>query len=311
MSECLVVLEGIPALYMKSAIAGVVLISAAWALEGNMADTNDGPGSLARAPVGVTDVLETGGARIVTHSLGEGPELVLFASLGREASDFNELAEGLAAAGYRATLFEGPEWHGACASVESPTLFDLADDVGRYLATRKAPVVLVGHAFGNRLARATATRHSEAVRGVVLIAAGGLKPIPTRAAAALRDVFDPSLAPEEHTAAVRYGFFAEGNPLPEYWLRGWHQAPARIQSAATRAVDSTQWWHAGDRPLLVLAAMQDTIAPPADTVDLLEAELDDQVTAARIEGAGHALLPEAPEEILAAILGWLNTFETH
>jgi hypothetical protein len=36
------------------------------------------------------------------------------------------------------------------------------------------------------------------------------------------------------------------------------------------------------------------IAPPADTIDLLEAELGDQVTAVRIDGAGHALLPEVP-----------------
>ena len=40
-------------------------------------------------------------------------------------------------------------------------------------------------------------------------------------------------------------------------------------------------------------------------VDLLEAELGDQVTAVRIDGAGHALLPEVPDQLAGAITDWL------
>lgn len=267
------------------------------------------PNAPARAPVGATRRLEAGGAQIVTHTLGSGPEIVMFASAGRESSDFNELAESLAAAGYRVTLFEAPGILGAAASRPNPSLFDLADDAAHYLETRDGPAVLVGHAFGNRLARAIATKHPDRVRGVVLIGAGGLKPIPAEAARALRASFDPQLSPEDHRAAVRYGFFAGDNPVPDYWLRGWHIATGELQGAATRGVDSTLWWQAGGKPLLVISGMQDTIAPPEDTIDLLEAELGPQVTAVRIDGAGHALLPEAPGEIRAAILDWLAALE--
>ncbi|MEL6829585.1 MAG: alpha/beta hydrolase, partial [Pseudomonadota bacterium] len=75
---------------------------------------------------------------------------------------------------------------------------------------------------------------------------------------------------------------------------------------ATRAVNSQEWWPAGGKPMLVIAAMQDTIAPPEHTVDLLEAAFPDTVTAARIDRAGHALLPEQPEQIESALKTWLR-----
>lgn len=262
------------------------------------------PNATARAPIGETATLEAGNARIVTHTLGDGPEIVMFASAGREASDFNELATGLAGAGYRVTLIEAPGINGAAASKDAPTLFDLADDAAIYLQTRDEPVILVGHAFGNRVARATATRHPEQVRGVILIGAGGLKSVPPRAGEALRNSFNPALPAKVHEAEVRYGFFANDNPIPDYWLRGWHPVTVTLQSAATRSVDSAEWWTAGGKPLLVIAGLQDTIAPPEDTIALLEAELGDQVTAVRLDGAGHALLPEQPDAILQAILDW-------
>jgi hypothetical protein len=60
----------------------------------------------------------------------------MFASAGREASDFNELAQHLAGAGYSVTLFEAPAINGTQASVQAPSLFDLADDAAIYLETR-------------------------------------------------------------------------------------------------------------------------------------------------------------------------------
>lgn len=263
------------------------------------------PGDTARTPVGETWSHEAGRTHLKAYRSGEGPEIVMFASAGREASDFNELATSLTAAGFAVTLFEAPGINGVQSTAEAPTLFDLADDAAIYLETRDAPVVVLGHAFGNRLARAVATRHPDRVRGVILLAAGGLKPIPERAAAALSQSFDPGLTPEEHRAAVRYGFFAEGNAIPDYWLRGWHAETGRLQGAAVRAVEARLWWNAGGKPLLVISGLQDTIAPPSDTIDLLQSELGDQVTAVRIDGAGHALLPEAPDEIAAAITDWL------
>jgi pimeloyl-ACP methyl ester carboxylesterase len=263
------------------------------------------PGDTARPPVGEIWTYENGRTRLKAYRSGTGPEIVMFASAGREASDFNELASRLSASDYSVALFEAPAIHGVQATAETPTLFDLADDAAIYLETRDKPVVVLGHAFGNRLARAVATRHPDQVRGVILLAAGGLKPIAEKANTALMQSFDPRLTPEEHREAVRYGFFAEGNAIPDYWLRGWHMETGRLQGAATRSVDSSLWWTAGGKPMLVISGLQDTIAPPADTIDWLEAELGDQVTAVRINGAGHALLPEVPDQLAGEIKAWL------
>ena len=167
---------------------------------------------------------------------------------------------------------------------------------------------MLGHAFGNRLARATATKYSEDVRGVILIASGGQRPIDEKAAKALADSFDASLPLEDRRAQIRYGFFADGNDIPDYWLRGWHADTARIHGKVART-QADDWRAGGVGPMLVIAAMQDTIAPPEDTIDLLEAEFGDRVTAVRIENAGHALLPEQPQLIATTVVNWLDTHE--
>ena len=265
------------------------------------------PGSMARAPFGTTEIIETPSAKIVMHKAGTGPEVLMFASAGREASDFNELAEELVRQGFAVTLFEAPGINGAKASVAEPTLYDLAADVHTYLELRPEPVFVVGHAFGNRLARAVAYKYPTRVRGIVLIGAGGLRPIPEPARKALGESFDFRIPHIQREAAVRYAFFAGDNPVPDYWMRGWYARTARLQGAATAAVDSSEWWSGGGQPMLVIAGLQDTIAPPEDTIDLLEADYPEQVTAVRIENAGHALLPEAPVQIAVEVANWLAT----
>lgn len=269
------------------------------------------PDKTARDPLGKrVEIATPNGGQLVLHQVGHGGqvgrEILMFASAGREASDFNELAQALASEGYAVTLFEAPYINGAKPSNETPTLYDLADDAAVYLQTRALPVTVMGHAFGNRLARATAHRHADKVDSVILIAAGGLRPIPDRANTALRKAFDQRLTSRERREAVRYGFFSGDNSIPDYWLRGWHRKTAQLQGAATQAADSAEWWSAGGKPLLVLSGLQDTIAPPKDTIDLLEADLGDQVTAIRIDGAGHAMLPEQPSAILSAIVDWIE-----
>lgn len=268
-------------------------------------------GATAREVVGkpILLPLENSGHLVVHqigHSNGPRAEVLLFASLGRESSDFNELAVTLSENGFAVSIIEAPYINGAVPSREAPSLFDLAADVGVYLSSRTQPVFVLGHAFGNRLARAVASTYPDRVEGVILIAAGGLKPIDAKAVDALLNCFSDDLSIEEHQSAVRFGFFAKDNSIPDYWLRGWHQKTADIQSRATRAVRAEDWWAAGGKPMLVIAAMDDSIAPPQDTIDLLELEFSKRVSAVRIADAGHALLPEKPGEIATAILSWLN-----
>ena len=264
----------------------------------------------ARDPVGVRNWQATRpGGIIVWYELGEGTPVVMFASAGREASDFNELANAIAGAGYKAVMVEAPGINGAVATeTENPTMFTLAEDAHIVVKAQSQPVFVLGHAFGNRLARAVATKYPDDVRGVILVASGGQKPIEEKARKALLDSFDTSLPLSERREQVHYGFFSDGNEIPDYWLRGWHQDTANIH-AKVAFTHNDEWRAGGSGPMLVIAAMQDTIAPPEDTIDLLEAEFGDRVTAIRIENAGHALLPEQPDIIHKSVINWLSAHE--
>lgn len=268
------------------------------------------PGLKARDAVGQRKAVERDGRTIAYFEAGEGPTLVMIASLGREASDFNELSDAVVAAGYRAVAIAPPGTDGSGLPDGPMDLSDLADDVAAVLdhlgLDQDETATVLGHAFGNRVARMTATGHGARINGVITVAAGGKRTIEPKAREALMRCFDPRLPGFVRRAAVRYGFFADGNPIPDYWLRGWHVPTSRLQAAATQATDSALWWSAGDKPLLVIQAMQDRIAPPQDTADLLEAELGERVEVVRIEQAGHALLPEAPDAIADAVIAFLK-----
>lgn len=232
------------------------------------------------------------------------PMIVLFASAGREASDFNELALRLNEAGYALTLIEAPGIGGSVPSQAAPTLFDFARDAHTVYQQHET-VVFLGHAFGNRVARASATLYGEQAIGTILIAAGAERPVPEAANAALAKCFDSRLPIKTRREAIRYGFFAGDNEIPDYWLRGWHAKTARLQGATKQNSPAEGWRAGGTAPMLVVTGMQDRIAPPEDTIDLLERDYPSRVTGIRIDGAGHAMLPEQPDEISEAVLTWL------
>src|SRR5260370_41453381 len=62
---------------------------------------------------------------------------------------------------------------GSRGPVGNATLHDLASDVGGVLeALQCGPVHILGHAFGNRIARCLAADHPAMERSVILVAAG-------------------------------------------------------------------------------------------------------------------------------------------
>ena len=140
---------------------------------------------------------------------------------------------------------------------------------------------------------------------------------------ALGAVFDATLPPDKHMDAVRFAFFAPGND-PEVWRDGWYPAVARMQTAATKAsrveewrsggVEEwrrgrsggvEEWWGAGKAWLLVVVGLQDVVAPP-ENERLIKDEFGDRVTLQEIDGAGHAMLPERPKQVAAAVLNFLK-----
>jgi pimeloyl-ACP methyl ester carboxylesterase len=236
---------------------------------------------------------------------GNGPLVFMIPSLGRGAEDFDDLSGAVVAAGYRAARLQ-PRGVGRSTGVnENLTVRDLADDAASGIAAAGGgPAVIIGHAFGQRVARMVATAHPGLASAIIMLAAGGKVPPVPAAFAALRACFDESLSPEDHLAAVRTAFFAPGND-PFAWRGGWYPATMKMQIAANRtSVDD--WWSAGGTaPILVVQGLQDQIAPP-ENGRMLKAEAPERVELIEIDEAAHALLPEKPRTIALAVTTFLG-----
>ena len=124
----------------------------------------------------------------------------------------------------------GPQPRGAGKSTglkEGITLHDLANDVALTVANAQdGQAIIVGHAFGNWVARMTAADHPELVRGVV-IAAAASKDYPKDLLVSLRDAGNVALPDQQRLAALRIAFFAPGND-PSIWLKDGVRRSLRI-----------------------------------------------------------------------------------
>src|SRR5262249_41261780 len=151
---------------------------------------------------------------------GSGPLIVLLPSRGRDSEDYDEVAHGLAGHGFR-VLRPQPRGIGQSKGpLTNVTLHDFARDIAAVIKHYGGPAVIVGHAYGNWVARMTATDHPELVRGVV-IAAAAAKKYPPELSAAVTKSSDTSLPKEERLKYLRGTFFASSND-PTIWLDGWH-----------------------------------------------------------------------------------------
>jgi pimeloyl-ACP methyl ester carboxylesterase len=225
-------------------------------------------------------------------------------SLGRGASDFDDLSRRLVAAGFTAVRPDPRGIGKSTGPMDNLTLHDLAADAALAIeALGGQPVVVVGHAFGQRVGRTLAADRPKQVKATVLIAAGGKAPMKPGAQEALLGCFRLDRPDAERLVDVKLAFFAPGNDA-RVWRDGWYPRVATAQIAATRATPVEGWWNAGSAaPLLVIQGLQDTVAPP-ENGRMMKAELGDRVELLDIDGAGHALLPEQPEKIAAAIIAF-------
>lgn len=236
---------------------------------------------------------------------GRGPAVVLLPSLARDSEDYDAVADGLAARGFR-VLRPQPRGIGRSKGPMSGiSLHDFARDVATVIETLgNGRAVVVGHAFGNWVARMTAVDHPGLVRGVV-IAAAAAKQYAPELTVAVTKAGDPSLPEEERLAALRFGFFAPGND-PRVWLEGWHPGVRDAQRAAVAATKQSEWWSGGTVPLLDLQAAQDPFKPAAKRNEMKD-EFGARVTIAVIPNASHALIPEQPKAVVDALADWIKS----
>jgi pimeloyl-ACP methyl ester carboxylesterase len=246
-----------------------------------------------------------GPARLRVRSVGQGPLLVLLPGLGRPAGDLDPLAALLASAGY---LVVQPDMRGdgrSTGPLHGLTLHDLAADVAAVIeAFGGRDVVLIGQAFGNRIARMTATDRPDLVRAVVLLGCSGkVMPSPEIAEAiCLAQAVDtPS---ETRRRAVQVAWFASGHD-GSVWLDGWSQPVMTAYLAAAAATDIRSWWTAGQAKVLIVQGAEDVAAPPANGHSLRE-EIGARATLVDLPDIGHAVGVEGPADVARVILRFLK-----
>jgi pimeloyl-ACP methyl ester carboxylesterase len=110
--------------------------------------------------------------RLEVIAEGRGPLVILLPSRGRDSEDFDAVAAGIAAAGFRVLRPQPRGAGGSVGPLKDLTLHDFARDMAAVIAQAGGgPAVIVGHAFGNWVARMTAVDYPKLVRGVVIVAA--------------------------------------------------------------------------------------------------------------------------------------------
>ena len=240
---------------------------------------------------------------IETYVDGEGPGFVILPSYGRDGgTDYDDITGRLVAEGWKVLRPQPRGVAGSTGPMSGLTLHDLADDVARSVrALSEPPVVMLGHAFGNVLARVVTTDHPDLVRAVVLAAAEGSQ-VPPDIRQTPFIAGDPSRPEGERLDALRRAFFAPSHDARP-WLTGWYPETLRMEHEAVKTSRLTDSWACGSVPLLQIIAEHDPFLPRP-----LWNEMEDQfagrVTRTVVADASHALFPEQPAAVAGAILPW-------
>jgi pimeloyl-ACP methyl ester carboxylesterase len=263
-----------------------------------------GVGDVATAAERRTELVRYADVQVEVVAEGNGPAVVLLPSLARDSDDYDQVAEGLAAAGFH-VLRPKPRGIGrSTGPMTNITLHDLARDIAEVVEKMgNGRAVIVGHAYGNWVARMTAADHPKLVRGVV-IAAAAAKQYAPELTTAVTAAGNLALSNEQRLAALRFAFFAPGND-PTVWLTGWHPEIRNSQRAAVAAVRQDEWWPGGTAPLLDLQAAQDPFKPESKRTEMKD-EFGERVTIMVIPNASHALIPEQPKAVVEALATWIK-----
>jgi pimeloyl-ACP methyl ester carboxylesterase len=228
--------------------------------------------------------------------------IVLLPSSQRDSLDFTDVAQGLAEQGFR-VLRPQPRGMGrSSAPVAGLTLQTLAADVDHVIKQLGGGrAIVAGHAYGHYVARVTDLHHPECVRGVVLLAAAAREPLAELSTSL--DIAADNTRPEaERLMHLNRAFFAPGNDA-SVWLEGWYPQWRALYRLAAASPPKAHWWETTHSPILEVQGAQDPWRPPASRAELQD-KLGDTVSLCVIDDASHALIPEQPAAVIAAIVDW-------
>src|SRR5476649_850464 len=245
--------------------------------------------------------IEVGGATLACTLYGSGTPVVLLANAGCSTGYFDDLARVLAAGGLQAICVNMRGTGESRGSLDGITVHDLAADVAGVLdAVDCGPAHLVGHAFGNRVARCLAVDRPALVRSVTLLAAGGLIGPATPLGSALRNATEVKMNGSDCVTVHGARWLSPASdPKVLAQVECW-PAVHVAHLATGREMALEEWWDAGTAPLLVIQGLDDIAAPPGNGHALREKH-GDRVQLIDLPRAGHFMLLEQPEAVTRAV----------
>src|SRR5215471_10970383 len=250
--------------------------------------------------------IEVGDATLECTLCGVGAPVVLLANAGCSTGYFDHLARALVTGGFQTISINMRGVGGSSGSLDGATLHDLAGDVaGVIKAIGCGTVHLVGHAFGNRIARCLAVDQPPLVRSVTLLAAGGLIGPSTPLGTSFRSATQAKMNGSDCVTTLGARWLSPASdPKVLEQVECW-PAVHIAHLATSRNVPLEYWWSAGTAPLLVIQGLDDAPAPPGNGHALRE-QLGERVRVVDLPDAGHFLLLEQPEAAARAVSEFLG-----
>ena len=208
----------------------------------------------------------------------------------------------------RAVLAVDLPGHGRSGGGPLPSIEALADWIARLLgAVGVERAMLVGHSMGSLVALECAARHPRCVSALALVSTAFPMRVSEELLTATRDDEPAAQAMVNlwsHSGLSQY----PGNPGPGFWVAGVNlrlmqrQRPG-VMHADFAACDAYSNGLAAcaqiSCPVLLVLGTRDAMTPPRAAKGLLAALSDVRVV--EIDGAGHAIMAERPDELLAAL----------
>ena len=246
--------------------------------------------------------------RLDVESVGRGPDLVLLHSLLAERSSFERIKPMLAKS-FRLHLVHLPGYGGSKVAGEQ-TIEDFADRVAKEEIFSKKPFLL-GNAFGGFIATALATRHGDKIRALV-------------AAPAIAGFAEPAREPFRMLAAKArasgMGAIADA-AIKRMFPPAFIAAHPEIVEERKRALDGVDT-EGFARACLAIAQMdlRDSLKKIKVRTLVLVGAVDQTTPAAaarelanaiggaqfiELPGCGHCPQIEQPEQLVAAVRGFL------
>jgi pimeloyl-ACP methyl ester carboxylesterase len=245
--------------------------------------------------------IEVGGATLECTLCGSGPPVVLLANAGCSIDYFDDLTRVLTGGGLQTIAINMRGVGKSRGALDGITVHDLAADVAGVIeALECGPAHLVGHAFGNRVARCLAVDRPALVRSVTLLAAGGLIGPAMPLGTALQSATEARMNGRDCVTVYGARWLSPASdPKVLAPVECW-PAVHVAHLALARGMPLAEWWDAGTAPLLVIQGLDDIAAPPGNGHALREKH-GDRVRLVDLPDAGHFMLLEQPDIVTRTI----------